>query len=477
MTELQVRSDHSPALAAQPKAVIAAEVVRFDNSAAVWIALGQSLVARGHVEQSLLCYKAAIACDGRSAAAHAARGLAHFHLGRLGEAMDDYIAALGIDPANAGTWTNLGVLYQTADCLDEAISCFETALLHDVHAPEAWANLGRSQFANGDFAAALTSFSAAIALKPSDARLHLDRAVVMLASGDWHDGWRAYEARLKLNIEPRVLTRCFPLWRGEPIEGKRVLALSEQGIGDVFQFVRFVRNLQALGAEVTLHVQSHLKPVLNGLLVDCAIIDHFDADMQFDYEIPLMSLPSRLGDIGILARSHAYLAADATRAAFWDARLANTAGDKRRIGIAWQGNPSYSGDARRSLPLASFAPLASLADVVLISLQKHVGLDQIATAGVPLVELGPDVDADGAFVDTAAIIASLDLVVTSDSAVAHLAGAMGKPVWLLLGHVPDWRWGRVGTSTPWYPTMRVFRQTVPGDWTSVMADVEAALAG
>lgn len=476
MTELHVGIDWSSPLAAQPKAVVASETTRVDRSAAVWIALGQSLVEQNHVEQSLLCYKAALACEARNAAAFAARGLSYFHLGRYVEAMEDYIAALQIDPTSAGTWTNLGVLYQTIDCLDEAISCLETALLHDANSPEAWANLGRSQFANGDFGAAITSFTAALALKPGDARLHFDRSLVMLASGEWQDGWRAYEARLKLNVQPRVLTQCFPLWQGEPLAGKRVLALSEQGIGDVFQFVRFVRHLTALGAEVTLHVQSHLKGVLDGFLVDCTVIDHFDANMQFDFEVPIMSLPLRLGGIEALARFSAYIAAEDARVALWDARLTTLVGAKRRIGIAWQGNPSYSGDARRSLPLSEFKPLAGFEDVALVSLQKHVGLDQIESAGVPLVELGADVDSDGAFVDTAAIIASLDLVITSDSAVAHLAGAMGKPVWLLLNSVPDWRWGRVGTSTPWYPTMRLFRQTEAGNWSSVMADVAKALA-
>lgn len=476
MTELHIGIDRSPSVAAQPKSVGTSETTRVETSAAVWVALGQTLVQQKHVEQSLLCYKAAIACDARNASAYAARGLSYFQLARYDEAMDDYISALQIDPANAGTWTNLGVLYQTVDCLDEAISCFETALLHDAHAPEAWANLGRSQFANGDFGAAVMSFSAAITLKPGDARLHFDRSVVMLASGEWREGWQAYEARLKLSVEPQVLTQCFPLWQGESLAGKRVLALTEQGIGDVFQFVRFVRHLSALGAEVTLHVQSHLKPVLGGLLIDCRVIDHFDPEMQFDYEVPVMSLPLRLGGIEVLSRFSAYVAADDARIARWDARLQTDAGTRRRVGIAWQGNPSYAGDARRSLPLTAFKPLADLEDIALIALQKHVGLDQIATAGVPLVALGPHVDVDGAFVDTAAIIASLDLVITSDSAVAHLAGAMGKPVWLLLGNVPDWRWGRVGTSTPWYPTMRLFRQTVPGDWASVMADVKNALA-
>lgn len=469
--------DRSPSVVAQPKAVVAFDVARLEQSAAVWVALGQSLVAQNHIEQSLLCYKAAIACEAHNPAAYVARGLSYFRLGRHAEAMDDYLTALQLEPANAGTWTNLGVLYHTADCLDEAISCFETALLHDAQAPEAWANLGRSQFANGDFTAALTSFAAAIALKPGDARLHFDRAVVMLATGEWREGWRAYDARLKLNLEPRILTQCFPLWQGEPLAGKRVLALSEQGIGDVFQFVRFIRHLGGLGADVTLHVQSHLKPVLAGLLADCTVIDRFDADMQFDYEVPLMSLPARLGDIGILARSSAYISADAVRRDAAVALLSEVAGARRRIGIAWQGNPSYCGDARRSLPLSAFAPLAAIEGIALISLQKHVGVEQIATAGVPLIDLGPDVDADGAFVDTAAIIVALDLVITSDSAVAHLAGAMGKPVWLLLGAVPDWRWGRVGTTTPWYPTMRLFRQTVPGDWESVMTEVATALTG
>jgi tetratricopeptide (TPR) repeat protein len=476
--DLSIERTVPQAASAHPKSVdlAGADIRRSDESAAIWLALGQSLVGRGLLEQALLCFKAAIACDAGHAAAFAARAVALFQLGRHDEAMADYMAALALEPANADVWINLGVLYQKADCADEAMSCFETALLHRPSSADAWANRGRTQFASGDLDGALQSFSAALVYRPGDGRLHFDRAVVLLAKGEWAAGWQAYDARLKLNIEPRILTRCFPLWQGEPLEGKRVLALSEQGIGDVFQFVRFVRQLSELGAVVTLHVQSHLLAVLQGLCADCTVIDHFEADARFDFEIPLMSLPGRLArDASVLAPFEAYLSADNGRCAYWDRISRDLAPNARRIGICWQGNPGYSGDRRRSVPLAAFRPISALDGVRLISLQKHIGIDQMAASDIGVIDLGPEVDGDGAFLDTAAIIAGLDLVITSDTAVAHLAGAMGRPVWLMLADVPDWRWGTTGKTTPWYPTIRLFRQTTPGDWDSVISAVVEAL--
>jgi tetratricopeptide (TPR) repeat protein len=453
----------------------ASEVQLYEESGKLWVLLGHALIARGYLSQSLLCFQSALACEPELIGVHAIRGFVLLKLDRHEEAMAAYMAALAQQPQDADIWLNLGVIYQIAGYVEEALSCFETALLQRPGFVAAWKNRAKAQCALGDFAGARVSFTAATMLSPDSQMLRLDRAICLMMLGQYEEGWAAYDARLHIGAEPRILTDRWPIWQGEAVAGRSVLVLGEQGIGDIFQFVRHIRDLAALGAVVTLQVAERLIPVLEGLDADCVVIAELQPDAHFDFEIPLMSLPHRLSLAGVSPPVPArYLSTSPARLDYWQRRL--ELGEKSlRVGITWQGNPDFADDARRSVPLAAFGALADVPGVRLISLQGHAEAGQLDTSDLPIERLGDDVDRDGAFVDTAAILDTIDLLITSDTAIAHLAGALGRPVWLALRHVPDWRWGMIGETTPWYPTMRLFRQSRDGDWDGVFAAIRLAL--
>ena len=446
-----------------------------NDSGRLWTLLGHTLVARGYLSQSLLCFQSALACEPGLVGVEGIRGLVLFKLGRTEEAMAAYMAALAQDPMDADVWLNLGVLYQSAGCPAEALSCFETVLLQRPGFVAAWKNRAKVLSAVGDFEGALVSFNAAEMLSPNDRMLRVDRAMCLLMLGDFDAGWTAYESRLHMGAEPRIQTDRWPLWQGETVAGRQMLVLAEQGIGDIIQFARYIDGLNRLGAEVTLRVCERLVPLLSGLVHCCRLVTDLGPDAHFDFEIPLMSLPHRLALGAIVPPDPIrYITAASDHVWFWERRL-QPGGEGLRVGITWQGNRAFYDDARRSVPLETFGVLADVPGVRLISLQDQSETADLIASGLPIEHLGDDVDRDGAFLDTAAILENVDLLITSDTAIAHLAGAMGRPVWLALANVPDWRWGMSGETTPWYPTMRLFRQTTEGDWAGVFEAIRVAL--
>jgi hypothetical protein len=434
------------------------------------------LVSEGRNAEALTCFVAAQEADRDHAGLQAARGVALYRLGRAVDALTAYTTALQQMPGDADTWLNLGVLYQSDGHTPEALSCFETALGLRPAFVDGWANRAKAQRALGDIDGALASFEAALRLEPDSATLRLDRAMCHLMLGDTAAGWPGYEARLAIKAEPPILPGRWPVWQGEPLDGRRIAVVSEQGLGDTIQFARFIAPLSARGADVTFRVAPEMIPLLGGLVPKCRLVAGFPDEADFDFEIAVMSLPARLAPDAIAPLDPPrYLRVETARVMQWRRLLDNGSG-RLRIGIAWQGNPNFIDDGKRSIPLAHFAGLARLTDVDLISLQMHAGAEQIATSDFAVVQpgvdfAGIDFEHDGAFVDTAAIIETLDLVITSDSAIAHLAGALGRPVWLALPSTPDWRWGMTGETTHWYSTMRLFRQSVDGDWGGVFATI------
>ncbi len=324
-------------------------------------------------------------------------------------------------------------------------------------------------------------FEQALALRPdyTDARMGL--AVCYLVRGDYERGWPAYEARLHIPgfLSQPNLTR----WTGEPLAGRRLLLFAEQGFGDTFHFVRYARPLKERGARVVLAAQPALGPLLTSHPdLDELFILGSAADLPHcDFYLPLQSAPGALRtDASTIPCEVPYLWADPELTGKWRRELAATGGFK--IGIAWQGARDFRMDRWRSIPLAQFAPLAGLPGVRLISLQKGFGSEQIATVDFPVLDLSGRLDdVAGAFMDTAAVLRNLDLVVTADTAIAHLAGALGAPVWVALQYSPNWRWLLDREDSPWYPTMRLFRQTTFGEWPDVferMADaIQARRSG
>jgi hypothetical protein len=268
-------------------------------------------------------------------------------------------------------------------------------------------------------------------------------------------------------LRRRVTPFQQPRWGGEPLHDKALLLYPEQGLGDTLQFIRFADSIRQLGGTILVLVQKKLVRLLRHSFPDMRIFGRIETE-QFDYQLPLLSLPHRLGtNASTIPGSVPYLVAEPDRVRHWAARLPE---GKLRIGIAWQGNPKGPDDQNRSIPLLAFEPLSKIAGISLISLQKGEGIEQLRTLpeGFRVSELGPEFDAgEDAFLDTAAVMMSLDLIVTSDTSIAHVAGALARPTWVALQTFPDWRWQLTRDDSPWYPTMRLFRQRTRGDWRPV----------
>jgi hypothetical protein len=313
-------------------------------------------------------------------------------------------------------------------------------------------------------------------LKQEASEAHFGLAAALLLQGRFAEGWPEYEWRLKGKDQPKRDLRS-PAWDGSDLNGRSILLLTEQGMGDTLQFIRYAKIVKERGGVVTLGCP---EPLIR-LLSSCPYLDRVASELSqegFDCHAQLMSLPRLLGTtLETIPAEVPYLSADPSLIESWRQRLAAYPGLK--IGINWQGNPKYAGDRQRSIPLAHYEPLARVSGVTLISLQMGFGTEQIAQVAdrFQVVTLGDDVDhTAGAFMDTAAVMKCLDLIITSDTSTPHLAGALGVPVWMATPFSPDWRWFLSREDSPWYPTMRLFRQPSRGDWDSVFVRMAEDLA-
>jgi tetratricopeptide (TPR) repeat protein len=444
------------------------------DAADAWINRGSALAALGRHAEALTSFDRALALEPNSPIACGNRGLALLELGQAEAALDTFDRALAQQPNQPEAHNNRGLALQALDRHEAAVASFDRALALQADFPDAWNHRGVSLQALGQADAALTSYSAALARRPDDPWFHWNAGLCRLLLGDYAGGWPDYEWRLRTGA---IRTPRFdrPLWQGEDLAGRTLLLHTEQGLGDIIQFCRYAPLIRGAG-RIILQVPALLVDLLRtlpgpvqmpGLL---QVIAAGGRPPRFDLHCPLLSLPARFGStLETVPRAVPYLHVPSEAVARWRARLGEAG---RKIGICWQGNPAVRIDRERSVPLAEFAPLAAVPGVRLISLQKTHGLEQLAD--LPAIETlgadGPD-----SFVDTAAAMQCLDLVVTSDTAVAHLAGALARPVWLATSFVPDWRWGLAGEACAWYPTMRLFRQPRRGDWRSVFEAMAAAL--
>ncbi len=313
-------------------------------------------------------------------------------------------------------------------------------------------------------------------LKPDYAEAHYNRSFVYLARGQLAEGWQGYRWRFRCK-DYKGRRFDVPLWDGSPLGDRTLLVHAEQGLGDTLHFIRYLKLVHQAGGRVYVEVQPALAPLLKSSGIT-GVIPGGATLPRFDLHVPLLSLPGVLGTtLETVPADVPYLAADPRLLKHWRGQLRGVTGYK--VGIVWQGNPEYSLDQFRSIPLREFAPLADVPDVHLLSLQKTHGLEQLADAAgqFSVIELGSKLDqTGGAFMDTAAVICNLDLVVTSDTATAHLAGGLGVPVWVALSHAPEWRWMLDREDSPWYPTMRLFRQSRQGDWSDVFVRLKKELA-
>lgn len=447
-------------------------------TAARWHDAGLANQAAGRHARALACFEEALAL-----APHA---IATLHAAALSASeTDDHARAArllatvrDLEPRAWQSHYNLGRALGLAGRYDEEIAAYRRAIELDPKAVVAYINLGVALRDLHRFHEAMAAFKKAIQLDPNHPGARTNRAQTNLLLGQFEHGWREYEWRWK---DGEQVPPPWPnAWRGEsPVSGKTLLVFNEQGFGDTLQFVRYVDALTERGARVILRVQDPLVALLGARSSDDAgavtVIGESEPLPPFDLHCPLLSLPFALGaHRAPIPAAVPYLSADATKRAQWRERFAaSTKG--LRIGVAWSGNTGNLAGRHRSTSLEAWQPVfeAAASRASFISLVKDVRPEDL-----PRLRNGPVIDVSGeldTFAETAALVAELDLVISIDTAVAHLAGALGKPVWILLPYTPDWRWGLERADSPWYPSARLIRQPARGDWRSVMNTVRDEL--
>ena len=384
--------------------------------------------------------------------------------------------AVAADSQRAVAWKDLGSALDAQDRRQEAMEASATAMrLEETYGEngDAFVNLAILLADDGRLSEALALHEQRLPLQPY-VYGHVAYAQALLKAGRLREGWQQYEFRLL--CEPLLSRRqAFgrPAWSGQDLQGKTILLLAEQGLGDTIQFIRYAPRLKALGANVLLRVPDGVEAFAQGFPGVDKVLERGATRADFDYFLNVISLPHVIGIEGAaIPAAIPYLRADAIHESKWATRLQSNG--VLRIGLVWAGNPNHAADRHRSMSLATLAPLGEVSGARFFALQKGAREDEAANPppGFVPVNLGPDL-AD--FRDTAAVIGQLDLVLSVDTAVAHLAGAMGKPVWLMLPKAAEWRWLEGREDTPWYPTMRLFRQRRQGDWSDVVDQVRTAL--
>jgi tetratricopeptide (TPR) repeat protein len=434
---------------------------------------GDVLLSLGRPAEALACFDRILAMSPRHHEATANRGAALAALGRYDEALDEFDAVLAAAPSPVVAY-NRGLALANLGRAAEAVEAYDRVLAMVPSHAAALSSRGVALQALNRHAEATASFERALALAPDFADAHFNASLALLATGDFARGLAEYEWRWKRSgAAPWRQNFARPLWLGEtPIANRTVLLHAEQGLGDTIQFARYVSLLARAGARTVLEVQTELKAVLSRLPGCAAVIGRGEPRPAHDLQCPFGSLPLALKTrADAIPAEIPYLTADAERIERWRDRLA--AFGAPRIAIVWAGNPSHSNDRNRSIALAQLAPLWSVDGARFVSVQRDLRPgDAELLAEAPVLHLGAELDD---FDDTAAVLEQCSLVITVDTALAHLAGALGRPLWVLLPFSPDWRWTVHGDRSPWYPAARLFRQPQPGDWASVVARVAAAL--
>jgi hypothetical protein len=369
--------------------------------------------------------------------------------GRLAEAEAAWRRVLTLAPDAAEAHTNLGTVLKSLDRVDEAAAAHREAVRRNPGFAQGWFNLGVVEAWRRRWSEAEAAFRRTLALEPQHHMAELQLAYVLLLTGRFDEGWAAYEARRE--IPGRVDRLGLPEWKGELLAGKSIVIWPEQGFGDQIQFARYAPKLAVLGASVRLVCQPPLARLFETLGVAVQALEPKTSFEQPDYWIPIGSLPGRLGEDFATIDGRPYLTVPEATRARWAGSASNGS-----VGFVWRGNPQHPNDKARSLPSPEMlAPLRE--------------------AGMQLVDL---TEPQGDFADTAARLDGVELVITVDTSTAHLAGALGKPCWVMLSHAgQDWRWFEGRNDSPWYGSVRLFRQPAPGDWASVVAEMARAWAG
>ena len=436
---------------------------------------GNALFDLKRFADAIASFDTAIAIRPEYPAALNGRGHTLRLLKRPEEALTNFDEAIAIQPNFAEAFNNRSIALLDLKRPEEALASCDKAIAIKPEYAEAFSNRGNALTALNRQAEALASYDRAIRIKADYAGALFNRGLTALLIGDFASGWSGYERRFDRE-DARKPTRStsYPRWDGEDVKGKRIIAYEEQGIGDIIQFSRYLVLLSARGARVTFLVRSTLHRIFKSLAPTVRIVAELPAHESFDLECALLSLPFAFRTtLDTIPSATSYLAPEAPLVAMWRKRIG---GHGLKVGIAWQGKPDSQIDSGRSILLRCFEPIAKVPGVRLFSLQKHHGVDQVSESEWPIETFGDEFDSGpDAFIDTAAIMAGLDLIVTSDTSIAHLAGALGRPVWVALKQVPDWRWMLDRADSPWYPRMTLYRQRAREDWNRVFSQIAADL--
>lgn len=436
-------------------------------------------------QEAMASFDRAIALNSDHVECHFNRGLVLHRLQRYDEAVASFDTAISLRPNFAEAYLNRGNLLHDMNRYQEAVADYDRALALRPNFPEAYFNRGNSLRDLRHHKEALASYDQAISLRPGYVKAILNKGLLYLLLGDYEAGWPLYEWRWQQShMEQSVRQLKQPLWLGrQSLTGKTILLYYEQGLGDIIQFVRYVPLVNALGAKVILEVPPSLVALFRTLEGDYALISQGDPYPEFDYHCPLMSLPLALKTtLATIPTAPAYLHAEPWKSTAWAQRLQDFS--KLKVGLVWAGGirpnqpMAMLHDAHRSLHLSAFAPLADVPNVHFFSLQKGPPSSQLAELK-KANWTGPEIvdypDALNDWSDTAALVDNLDLVISCDTSVAHLTGALGKPVWILNRYDSCWRWLLDREDSPWYPSVRLFRQDRPGDWAGVIDRVRSEL--
>ncbi len=437
--------------------------------------LGAVLLHQWRFDEAQACFDRALEINPGYAEAHTNLGNALREKRRLDEAVACQRRAIELAPGYAEAHNSLGSALQDLGRLDEAVACYHRALALKPGCVEAHTNLGTAMNELGRLDEAFACYRRAIALGPDYPEVHWQYAYALLSDGQFRQGWEEYHWRWRRTTGPQPVLPDYsqPMWAGEPADGRTMLLWSEQGFGDRLHFVRYVPDVVRLGWRVILVTSRPMKRLF-AAIAGITLIEEGEAPPAFDVHCPLLSLPRAFGTtLDTIPAPIPYLHPAPELVARWRDRLSALPGLK--VGVVWRGNPQHNRDRQRSMNSGLFARFLDLPGLAVVSLQLDGRAEELAAlgGGEAVLNAGPEL---GDYADTAALVANLDLVIAVDTSVCHLAGALGIPTWTLVDFAAEWRWLRNRDDSPWYPTMRLFRQPTPGDWPAVVERVRAELA-
>jgi Flp pilus assembly protein TadD len=443
------------------------------STAEAWFFLGLIRQRQETFDEAADHYEQALSLAPRFPEARNNLGVVLQELDKTEAAEACFRQALSLDPAYAEAHNNLGNALQDLGRLTEAEAAYRQALHLRPNYIDALHHLGNALGAQERGTEAVECYEHVLRLEPDHAKVRLCRSMAYLQMGDYERGWAEYEWRLRCKGQS-IPTLDLPAWTGEPLDGRPILVIAEQGLGDTLQFIRYVALIERRGGLVTVACRKPLELILAGCRGVRRVVSDKAILSEFACYVPLLSLPRIFGtSVETVPAEVPYLTAPQEPTTHWRDELGSIA--EFKIGVAWQGNPDHSKDRERSFRVSHLEPLSLVPGVSLFSIQKGFGSEQLdeIDGRFPVISLGSRLDD---LIDTAAVLNNLDLLVCPDTSLAHLGGALGIPVWLALPFACDWRWLRERGDSPWYPTMRLFRQQRWGDWGGVFARIADELA-